>query len=86
LHAEVFGEVQGVGFRAFVVRRGMALNLTGWVRNRDDNSVELMAEGDRSRLQILLGDLHIGPSASAVERVDYSWQEHTGEFRFFSIR
>ncbi len=55
LHAEVFGEVQGVGFRAFVLRRAMGLGLTGWVRNRFDGSVELIAEGSRVALEVAAG-------------------------------
>ncbi len=86
LHAEVYGEVQGVGFRAFVLRRAMGLGLAGWVRNRFDGSVELIAEGSRAALESLLADLGRGPSGSAVERVDSSWEEATSEFRMFGLR
>jgi acylphosphatase len=86
LHAEVYGDVQGVGFRAFVLRRGMMLGLTGWVRNRMDGSVELIAEGSRAALESLLADVKVGPSASSVERVDTDWQEAKSEFRVFGVR
>jgi acylphosphatase len=86
LHAEVYGEVQGVGFRAFVLRRAMGLTLTGWVRNRFDGSVELIAEGSRTALESLLADIGRGPSAATVERVESSWEEATSEFRMFGLR
>ncbi|MGD0807826.1 MAG: acylphosphatase [Anaerolineales bacterium] len=86
LHAEVCGEVQGVGFRAFVLRRAMGLALTGWVRNRSDGSVELIAEGSRAALESLLADIGRGPSGAMVERVDSSWKEATSEFLFFGLR
>ena len=86
LHAEVFGEVQGVGFRAFVLRRGMAHGLTGWVRNRWDGSVELVAEGPRAALETLLADVTQGPSASNVERVETHWEAATLEFKIFGLR
>jgi acylphosphatase len=86
LHAEVFGEVQGVGFRAFVLRRAMGLGLTGWVRNRSDGSVELVAEGSRAGLESLLADVGRGPSASTVERVESAWGDAAGEFRMFGLR
>jgi acylphosphatase len=86
LHAEVYGEVQGVGFRAFVLRRAMGLGLTGWVRNRFNGSVELIAEGSRAALESLLADVNHGPSAAAVERVEESWEEPTSEFRMFGVR
>jgi acylphosphatase len=85
LHAEVYGDVQGVGFRAFVWHRAMALGLAGWVRNRTDGSVELTAEGPRASLESLLRDVKIGPSASTVENVEFSWKEATSEFRAFGL-
>jgi acylphosphatase len=86
LHAEVYGEVQGVGFRAFVLRSAMGLGLTGWVRNRLDGSVELIAEGSRAALESLLAEIGRGPSASTVERVEESWEDPTSEFRMFGLR
>jgi acylphosphatase len=86
LRAEVFGEVQGVGFRAFVLRRAMEYGLTGWVRNRWDGSVELVAEGPRPALDTLLADVKEGPSMSVVERVDTEWGPATEEFRIFGVR
>jgi len=86
LRAEVFGEVQGVGFRAFVLRRGLAYGLTGWVRNRMDGSVELVAEGERAALESLLADVNVGPAASLVDRVDTRWETATSEFRVFGMR
>jgi len=86
LHAEVYGEVQGVGFRAFVLRSAMGLGLTGWVRNRFDGSVELIAEGSRAALESLLTEIGRGPSASTVERVEESWEDPTSEFRMFGLR
>ena len=86
LRAEVFGDVQGVGFRAFVLRRALGYGLTGWVRNRWDGSVELVAEGPRAALEQLLADVKAGPSASTVERVEEKWETATAEFRVFGVR
>jgi acylphosphatase len=86
LHAEVYGDVQGVGFRAFVHRRASQLGLTGWVRNRSDGSVELTAEGTRGLLDTLLADVQCGPSLSKVDMVKEDWLPATGEFRGFGVR
>jgi acylphosphatase len=86
LHAEVYGEVQGVGFRVFVLRHAMDLALTGWVRNRGDGSVELLAEGSRAALESLLENVKRGPSASLVERVETDWGDASSEFRMFGLR
>ena len=86
LHAEVYGDVQGVGFRAFVMRRAFGYGLTGWVRNRWDGSVEVLAEGPRPGLDTLLADLQAGPSMSRVDRVEEEWSPATSEFRVFGVR
>jgi acylphosphatase len=66
----VFGDVQGVGFRAFVWREARRIELAGWVRNRFDGSVEVLAEGSPQELDRLTGILAAGPRMSRVERVE----------------
>lgn len=73
LHAVIHGEVQGVGFRYFLMRRGRDLGLLGWVRNNDDGTVELVAEGERPALEELKRAAEAGPRLSRVERVDARW-------------
>jgi len=85
LHAIVEGMVQGVGFRMFVVDRAQRLGLTGWVRNRWDDTVEVTAEGARPSLETLLADLHDGPRAAQVTGVQVEWQPASGEYRQFWV-
>jgi acylphosphatase len=86
LTALVCGEVQGVGYRFFVVRQANALGLRGYVRNRPDSAVEVVAEGSRPWLERLLPDLQRGPTGARVARVEAAWAPATGEFRGFAIR
>ena len=86
LHATVEGRVQGVGFRAFVEQSAETLDLKGWVRNRWDGSVEVVAEGERQDLEKLLAGLRRGPRVSGVADVRFEWQPATGEFTYFSVR
>jgi len=86
LHARVRGIVQGVGFRYFTRESAARLELTGWVRNIPDGSVELIAEGPRDRLESLLEALNDGPHGSAVRGVASDWLEATGEFEDFGVR
>ncbi|HEY52933.1 MAG TPA: acylphosphatase [Caldilineae bacterium] len=87
LQAKIYGRVQGVGFRAFVLHRAQALNLTGTVRNVyfPSRCVDVVAEGPKTALQTLLDLLHEGPSMSRVDRVDVTWQAPTGSFSHFRI-
>lgn len=70
LYVAVRGRVQGVGFRWFVRERARALGLRGWVRNRQDGSVEVLAEGDDSALHQLRIMLRDGPSGARVSDVE----------------
>jgi acylphosphatase len=85
LHAIVHGDVQGVGFRYFVQRKAHQLGLQGWVRNNDDSSVELVAEGGRKELEQLKRALEEGPRLARVDRVDTRWSSATGGLRGFEL-
>lgn len=86
LHARVEGRVQGVGFRYFVQQNAVALELFGWVRNRWDGSVEVLAEGPQAALEKLLNAFQRGPRAGTTANVKYEWLTATGEFQSFRIR
>lgn len=66
----VTGRVQGVGFRWFVEREARVLGLSGWVRNRQDGSVEVLAAGTNEQLSSLYDKLKEGPRAARVDDVD----------------
>ena len=86
LHAFVSGRVQGVGFRYFTLNAAQALQLSGWVRNRYDGRVEVLAEGDYQALNQLLTTLRKGPAGGFVSDVDYSFSDAGGQFNRFSVR
>ena len=86
LHAIVDGRVQGVSFRYYAQRRARDLRLTGFVRNLGDGTVEVVAEGPRSKLDELLAFLRTGPRAAFVTDVDTRWPTPTGEFNSFEVR
>jgi acylphosphatase len=81
----VRGRVQGVYFRASTQREAKRLGVTGWVRNRADNSVEILAEGEEAPIRELHSWAQKGPAAARVERVDTRWRSYTGEFPDFRI-
>lgn len=81
----VRGRVQGVYFRAATQREAKRLGLTGWVRNRNDATVEIVAEGEEETLRDLISWAHHGPAAARVERVDTRWRAYAGEMFDFRI-
>ena len=65
----VSGRVQGVGFRNYVEHVANKLDLGGYVRNRHDGSVEVLAIGTSEQLDRLRAALEKGPMLSDVAQV-----------------
>ncbi len=65
----VRGRVQGVGFRAYVQDSARGLDLTGWVRNRKDGTVEVWACGPEAVLTALSEAVAKGPPGAVVRQV-----------------
>jgi acylphosphatase len=86
LHAIIEGRVQGVGFRAFTMRKANEMGIDGWVRNLRDGSVEVIAEGQRTDLDKLLSALRRGPASAYVTKVKPDWRSATGEFDGFNAK
>lgn len=86
MRLRINGRVQGVFYRATSCREARRLGLTGWVSNRPDGTVELVAEGGEEPCRQLLETCHEGPPAARVTDVDVSWEEPTGEFGTFEVR
>lgn len=66
IHCYVAGKVQGVWFRASTKEQADRLGVTGWVRNLPDGRVEVMACGDREKLEQLQAWLRQGPRLAKV--------------------
>lgn len=79
------GRVQGVWFRDSTRRQALALGVTGWVRNRPDGSVEVLAEGAEGSVRRFSAWCRHGPSAARVARVCQDEETWVGEFDTFRI-
>jgi acylphosphatase len=86
VHMIVRGRVQGVYYRASARDRARQLQLSGWVRNCPDGSVEIVAEGKQASLEQLVAWCHEGPPGAVVTTVDVEWQAATGEFVGFTVK
>lgn len=81
--ATVTGRVQGVSFRWYTEKRAAELGLTGWVRNQDDGSVRLEAQGPAEAVDQLVAWLHEGPAHARVDGVRVDAIETRAEERDF---
>jgi len=84
LHMIISGQVQSVSFRALVEHKAAQHNVTGWVRNNDDGTVEVVAEGERKDLQAFESACRKGPAAAKVKDVRVYWTKFQGAFDSFS--
>ncbi|KAL1747886.1 Acylphosphatase-like domain-containing protein [Schizophyllum fasciatum] len=66
----VHGLVQGVNYRNFAVQRAVSDHVTGWVKNANDGTVVGEAQGNEAQLHRFMRDLHEGPPASNVSKVE----------------
>jgi acylphosphatase len=66
----IHGRVQGVFFRNWAMERARSLGVRGWVRNRLDGSVELVAFGEDEAVEALTAACRTGPPAARVDRIE----------------
>lgn len=86
VHGVVHGRVQGVAFRANTRHQARRLQLTGWVRNCSNGTVEFVAEGDQDSVQQLVTWCHHGPPGAWVTHVEVGWEAPSGNLELFDIR
>ncbi len=67
---KIEGFVQSVGFRHFVITEASRLGVDGWVRNRFDGTVEVLASGETKAVEELVGLCMRGPAGARVTDVE----------------
>lgn len=83
LTAIIKGDVQQVGYRAFVRQHALDLHLSGYAENMSDGRVEVVAEGPESEVRQLLIFLRSGPAHAAVKDVETDWASAGGLTNFY---
>jgi len=84
--ARVEGVVQGVYFRDYAQKEARSLELSGWVRNRLDGTVEAVLEGEAEKVAQMLAWLHIGSPQAEVQEVQVTEEPPLGDKTAFAIR
>jgi acylphosphatase len=65
----IVGRVQGVGYRDAAVQAAFVFGVCGWVRNRQDGSVEALAQGEHDALERFVTWCRRGPPLARVTEV-----------------
>lgn len=73
-HCVIRGKVQMVGFRDFALKMAKVYDLTGWVKNNDDGTVEILIQGLPDDLKACIEAFNAGPPLASVESVAAEWR------------
>jgi acylphosphatase len=84
-HVIIKGRVQGVFFRMNTARAANRFGVCGWVKNRRDQNVEAVFEGEEDRIKAILKWCSTGDPPARVSSVDLEWEEFTREYNSFDI-
>ena len=82
----VGGHVQGVYFRAFTQKQAVKHGVTGFVANKSNGNVEIVACAKLEKLDCFINECHKGPLMAKVENVTVSDYKTTEIFTKFEIR
>jgi len=83
---KIFGKVQDVGFRYAALHKAVELFLTGFVKNLDDGTVQIVAQGEQGSLEELASWVKIGPRFANVDRITADFREPNAKFKIFEIK
>ena len=85
IHIFVTGRVQGVFFRQSTRVIAIKNNVNGWVRNLDDERVEIVAEGETQNIDNFVTWCKTGPANSRVDEFELLDENSTGQFENFDV-
>lgn len=85
-HFFLSGRVQGVCFRSESQKKARSLGVKGWVRNLQDGRVEVVVEGEESKVKKFVEWAEEGPDFSEIENTELYWENFKKEFDGFQIK
>jgi len=85
VRAIISGRVQGVFFRMETRKAAQRIGVFGWVKNKEDGTVEALFEGDKERVDSVLEWCRKGPPLSEVKKVSLGREKFTGNYNSFDI-
>ncbi len=85
LEIEAFGRVQAIGFRLTIRGHAVKNGLRGFVLNRENGSVLIVAQGNKKKLKEFLSWLNASPGFSRIDTLKYSWRKEVKDYEKFEI-
>lgn len=84
-HIIISGLVQGVFFRFNTMRKAMDFGVKGWVKNLTDGRVEVLCEGPKDNVKLMIEWCMKGPEGAFVSSTEIIWEKYAGEFETFQV-
>ena len=81
----VLGKVQGVFFRRNAQKKAIELKLVGYVKNENNGTLFIHAEGSMPRLLKFISWANVGEGKAVVESIKINWSKPTGVYTKFDI-
>jgi acylphosphatase len=81
----VYGNVQGVAFRAFAKKEAAEFGVTGYAKNLENGTVEVVAQGPEDKLRLFAARLYVGTEDAEVESAEIQWGPITEPFTQFDM-
>ena len=85
INIEVFGRVQGVRFRSNLKKIADSLGINGYVRNRENGEVIIVAQAQEKVLREFLSKIEKSPGFSRIEEMNWKWQRKIVDYKIFTI-
>jgi len=85
LDIKIYGKVQGVFFRDGAQKKAKEFELTGYVKNEDDGTVHIEAEGEEGNLKKFLAWCYDGPPLGVVEKIEDNFSGEVKNFKVFEV-
>lgn len=86
IFVKIYGQVQGIGYRWFVLETAKKYNLSGWVRNCEDSTVECAVKGFDEEIEKFLNDIKTKHPSAFVEKMEIKKFEEEIENEFLIKR
>lgn len=87
IHVVFHGRVQGVGFRYSAKQKALELDVHGWVKNKEDGTVELEAEGNETNIRKFMDALKNGLNPFIkVTHIDQKLLDNEAGYSTFSVK
>ena len=83
---EIWGKVQGVGFRHYTVKKAREFGLFGWVKNTIEGDILVVVQGDEEVLNIFVDFLSVGPTRARVDKISKHKMEVSVLFDSFRVK